>query len=107
MTRVGLRLALLIVLAGLVQIACSLNPQPIPPWQEDNEGNPAEGSSSGGFGSSGDSTGGSSSGGLPTTPQDAGRTDSDAGDQNLDAGDAGTEEDAGDAGTEEDAGDAG
>lgn len=113
MRRAGLRLALLAVLAGLVQIACALNPQPIPPWQDGDDDNAAEGSSSGGMaGTSGGDYGGSSGSGMPTTPpDDAGVIDSDASAADGDGGprDAGVEEDAGDAGDAgaEDAGDAG
>lgn len=105
MSRNWLRAALLVPSAALVQIACALNPQPIPPGDDDFEDNAAEGSSSGAQGSSG-GRGGSSSGGRPATPMDGGFQDGEGGLPDAGTSDASTEQDAGDAGAP-DAGDAG
>jgi hypothetical protein len=82
------RVTLLVLAAGAVQLACSLNPQPIPPFSGDDDDDRSGGSIG---------EGSSSNGGLPVSPGDAGT--SDAADAATDAG----EQDAGDAG-EQDAG---
>ena len=87
MSRAGLRVFLLLLLAALVQIACALNPQPIPPGEGDDDNSAEEGSTSGASSSSGDRNG--ASGGAPMTPSDGGFSDPD--------GDATVDGDAGDA----------